>query len=688
MDLKLFTEAYKINMTNNEKSPKAEVLQDEIQTKTSNTTPKSKTITTSISDFLKNMETTGNVDTLPTHINEGVQNFTYNESNISTYRKGDLFRIQIDGNAPIKIVKKQLLDIIPVPDAPANSSGVNGEIDEKVSQGGTGDCWILSGVLALNSSEAGKQIIKESITPNSDGSVTVTFKGINVSYTISADEIRKHDTDNIKNDEYSNGDNDMLVLELAVAKLKQDIASGKVKLDVPADSWEGYDSNGSIEGGFAQQMIYFLTGKIATTEIADVPRLVGTNQKQTFVSEEVIFRMFNEALESGNTALNFGIYDGVHSATQTNGRTFAIDLGNGGHAFAITGLTSSTVTFVNPWDSTKEYTVSWEEFAKLGIGMLSATSLDEAQESKGIKRIENGADGHKYSLSKLKSYGFSDEQIEKYFDCKIQNFIYTLKFDIKIPGQRGLQGETIKTIQELLDITGISSKNSLKEQGLTDEVIDKYFGLALSYDTGKGVYIPKGFSKYVIQQNEEQVQLTITDLIKNSQIIVVIENGKIIKEINTQNDTYDALLKEILEIQETLDGTKNIEGQKTMIALIDRLLNCKDFPEERRLEIQSYRKVCEQNIVRSENYEKIGTDESVNDIWDELNQFVNKYTVDQEFSSKHDSIEYWLTYHETCISFYHRLLNCNDLTSEQKYHYEQKINYHINDKNRILNDNK
>lgn len=67
-----------------------------------------------------------------------------------------------------------------------------------------------------------------SITSNPDGSVTVNFKGVGVSYTISLDEIKKHDTDNIKNDAYSNGDNDMLVLELAVEKLKKDIESGKV----------------------------------------------------------------------------------------------------------------------------------------------------------------------------------------------------------------------------------------------------------------------------------------------------------------------------------------------------------------------------------------------------------------------------------------------------------------------------
>ena len=165
-------------------------------------------------------------------------------------------------------------------------NGVNGEIDENVSQGNTGDCWLLVGVLSLTSTEVGRNIIKESITCNADGSVTVTFKGLNVSYTITAAEIKKWDTDSKTNDAYSNGDNDMLVLELAVEKLKRDIEKGVVT--IPKGLGEEYShisgstnkAGSAIEGGYAAQLIYFLTGETSTSVFANDGKDCKTTEDQ------------------------------------------------------------------------------------------------------------------------------------------------------------------------------------------------------------------------------------------------------------------------------------------------------------------------------------------------------------------------------------------------------------------------
>lgn len=343
--------------------------------------PVAKPITLSIQDVmasytqggLKVIATTGN-NSIP-DIDEGVTEFEYRDSEVITYKKGIDLSIQVRGKADIQDILKKLPDLKPkiLPADTTGSdgtNGINGEIDESVSQGGTGDCWILTGVLALNSSEIGKQIIKESIQVNNDGSVTVHFKGLGVSYTISADEIKKHDTDNIKNDAYSNGDNDMLVLELATKKLMADIASGKVKLNVPADSVEAiYNEDGGIEGGFAQNMIYYLTG-----EQADFAYAYGKEQKGLPADEVINF--LKNAYKNGNSVLTFGVYGSGHNATEIDGTPYKLNI-SGGHALAITNLTATTVTFVNPWDSTKEYTMTYEEFAKLGIGMITATDLSE-----------------------------------------------------------------------------------------------------------------------------------------------------------------------------------------------------------------------------------------------------------------------------------------------------------------------
>ncbi len=39
-----------------------------------------------------------------------------------------------------------------------------------------------------------------------------------------------------------------------------------------------------------------------------------------------------------------------------------------------------------------------------------------------------------------------------------------------------------------MEYMGIDSRNKLKEKGLTDEVIDKYFGLMLNMGNGKATY--------------------------------------------------------------------------------------------------------------------------------------------------------------------------------------------------------
>lgn len=341
--------------------------------------PELKPVTLSIQDVLasysqgglKVISMTGN-NSLPP-IEEGVTEFVLNGSEITTYKRKSDLSIQIRGKVDINDILGKLPRLQPiidpiVPNNTDNSNGVNGEIDEKVSQGGTGDCWILTGVLALNASAAGKSIIKEAIQSNPDGSVTVSFKGLGVSYTITADEIKKHDTDNIKNDPYSNGDNDMLVLELATKKLMADIASGKVKLNVPEDSVEAiYNEDGGIEGGFAQNMIYYLTGRQADFAYAYGKETQGLPQNE-------VLAFLKEAYENGNTALTFGVYGAGHRATEVDGTPYKLDI-SGGHALAITNLTATTVTFVNPWNSSKEYTMTWDEFAKLGIGMITSTDL-------------------------------------------------------------------------------------------------------------------------------------------------------------------------------------------------------------------------------------------------------------------------------------------------------------------------
>ena len=363
------------------------------------------------------------------------------------------------------------------------SHEVNGKIDESISQGSTGDCWLISAVLALNSTDAGKQILNDSMEVNKDGSVTVTFNGVKtadgkpVQYTVTRDEIDKYDTDYNVADSYSNGDNDMLAMELAVEKLEADLYKQKdgimpsvgqeiittVEFELPglayAQNEDGsfkLDENGQrvvishIDGGDPAQLLYFLTGNETKTTMAegfkdDIERedvMLGSYDgvELSGLSYEQISDLFKKT-ETTPMAMTFGMYadpdcllqnkDGsyvvdfdengnpnlitVREFKDLNGNKFYLELpfthvvfnddgtpkldSDGklqftkasaadiymGHALVITNVDTEnqTVSIVNPYDSTDEYTFTWEQFQQMGVFSIMTTELDSPAQEKG-----------------------------------------------------------------------------------------------------------------------------------------------------------------------------------------------------------------------------------------------------------------------------------------------------------------
>lgn len=541
--------------------------------------PAAKEVTASIQDVLASYNK-GRISFVPKAsgnipIPEGVSTRDVDGNTVTTFRHNDRIQTQIYGSdfdakaIKDRFILKDIKYVLPQePEATDESNGVNGEIDEKVEQGGTGDCWLLTGVLALNSTDIGKKIIKSSITSNADGSVTVNFKGVGVSYTISLDEIKKHDTDNIKSDAYSNGDNDMLVLELAVEKLKKDIEAGKVTITPAEKTWEG-DREGSIEGGFAQQMLYFLTGRTSSTYLMN-----GSSENNIVpLSQNAIYELFNNALDSGKTALTFGLYYNEHEGTCVDGNKFYIDLQDGGHALAITNLTKDTVTFVNPWDSTKEYTMTWAEFAKIGVAFISITDLngleglvdseptpDPVEPEPTPDPVEpdpvvpdepvNPDTPTDNGLAELKAQGFTQADIDEYFN-QTEDGKYELKSDIKFSyyptlkdtiNKTNLTEKTITTIEELKEFCGANKRKALLDEGWTDELIDKYFIKTKQLDTGKTIYSLSGSSSPIMNildkhfKGEKQYKIEKDD--NGNTIITVKKNYGNVKITVKADGTY------------------------------------------------------------------------------------------------------------------------------------------------------
>ncbi len=96
---------------------------------------------------------------------------------------------------------------------------VNGKIDNNIQQHNLGDCGLISSVFSMAQTEDGAKNIENSINinnSNGEKSYDVTFKGINETYTISDSDIKN--AQNNPERQYSTGDDDMTLIELAVEK--------------------------------------------------------------------------------------------------------------------------------------------------------------------------------------------------------------------------------------------------------------------------------------------------------------------------------------------------------------------------------------------------------------------------------------------------------------------------------------
>ena len=249
----------------------------------------------------------------------------------------------------------------------ASGSDLDGNIDASAQSAYTGDCWLLTGLNSMSYSEAGRQAIKDAMTFNDDGSVTVNFKGLGVSYTVSAEQIAAAN----KSAKYSYGDDDVLVFEMAIEQLRNDIGAGKIKFDVNSpyyvsDTSTGRSGQSSIDGGFVEQVWYLLTGKLAqtTSNPSEVNRYLDK---------------FEQNPDSTTMSCSFKGGQG-----DRNGFTVRDVNGNPvqlyySHAYAVKSVDGDKVTIVNPWDSTQEIVLdrnTFAQYANLSYSDLSDNNRD------------------------------------------------------------------------------------------------------------------------------------------------------------------------------------------------------------------------------------------------------------------------------------------------------------------------
>lgn len=225
-----------------------------------------------------------------------------------------------------------------------NKDGAIGE----TKQHSTGNCWLLSGINALSYTEKGRQIIKDCLEYCGDvtkvhlkGFGTIEVSDIDVAYTKGSSQ-------------YSSGDDDMIIFELAIEQVLDQIARGDIMVD-PDASWYMEDStelevtkrnSSSATGGYVSELIYFVTGKEGK-RIDDKEEM-----KESLVAFE----------KNDNKDIAMGASTNKEAKVKDiDGKTVKLP---GNHAYSIKEVKDGIVTVINPWDSSKEIKLDTDTFCE------------------------------------------------------------------------------------------------------------------------------------------------------------------------------------------------------------------------------------------------------------------------------------------------------------------------------------
>ncbi len=214
---------------------------------------------------------------------------------------------------------------------------------------GVGDCWLLAPIIALNNTEAGKEVLKNLIKPQEDGTVKVRLEGVNKEYTISAKEIRRNKP------VLAQGDDDVVVIELAVKRYRRElINSGNFtkKLD---PSYKDYCAlcieENPLASGNTDEAIFLLTGK-----------------KPTAVS-------YTKEQFSDKDILNLSP-DKILDLYSKDPQKYACCLGFGIHGYAVVGIEGEKVILRNPFEPENDIKMNRQELVKKIIAITCTKITD------------------------------------------------------------------------------------------------------------------------------------------------------------------------------------------------------------------------------------------------------------------------------------------------------------------------
>lgn len=371
----------------------------------------------------------------------------YNGANLTNRTQGGLPTTRIEYGADGKTVKYTIKNEF-------DADGVligrekfdkNGKVIEKKDfsqldgkfdtayQIGKGDCYLLASINALSQTEEGQKLLQQNVkvSTNDKGEkvYTISFPGaanarealisgkgnasigqlpedkvhIQGSYTITEAEL--NDAAKRAGKDYSAGDKDVLLLEVAYEKYRKDVAQtikdnhiDPRKTKYVAGLGISNVSGDTLSGGNAAEATYILTGKksLVYENKSNIPTCyVDSNMQMHILEDEngnlvkagvmAVENTQNANIDSILDKLRKDSADGkiddfaasvsfIVSSQEVNGSTIK----GGGHALTIRKVTENEVILSNPWDPDTDIVMSITDLKKAAKNVycmqLNATS--------------------------------------------------------------------------------------------------------------------------------------------------------------------------------------------------------------------------------------------------------------------------------------------------------------------------
>jgi len=216
----------------------------------------------------------------------------------------------------------------------AQKFGLNEQI-EPTRQGKKGDCWLLSAVNSLSFSQSGQKLIDDMLEyGEKNATVHIYFKDYNIS--------QEEYLDALIDGNYAKGDGDMIILELAIGKMRSDIKDSKLVLP-KVDNSDNIDKENILCGGLSSEAMYYLTGNI-------IEEGFEPDKKEELLDDFI--------QSDGAKTLNAGFAEDKE-LIDLNDETVQI---YSNHVYSVKTADNESVSIVDPHDSSKEIPLNRADF--------------------------------------------------------------------------------------------------------------------------------------------------------------------------------------------------------------------------------------------------------------------------------------------------------------------------------------